>query len=118
MFIFTSRIYKFFADLRNVRRFVAIQIVIRYYMALAVGHCAITWLLPSVSLRYMFRAAGWMLTAGLAALGTRGYSKTFPSLFSIILLVCLRLVILIHIFVALKGAFRPWPRGLPLRSFS
>ena len=41
-------------------------------MAPAIGHCAITWLLPPVSLRYMFRAAGWMLTAGLAALGTRG----------------------------------------------
>ena len=37
MFIFTMRIYKFFADLRNVRRFVAIQIVIHYYMAPAAG---------------------------------------------------------------------------------
>ena len=51
MFIFTMRIYKFFADLRNVRRFVAIQIVIHYYMAPAVGHCAITWLLPTVGAR-------------------------------------------------------------------
>ena len=51
MFIFTMRIYKFFADLRNVRRFVAIQIVIRCYMAPAVGHCAITWLLPTVGAR-------------------------------------------------------------------
>ena len=51
MFIFTLRIYKFFADLRNVRRFVAIQIVIHYYMAPAVGHCAITWLLPAVGAR-------------------------------------------------------------------
>ena len=72
----------------------------------ASGQCIVSK--PAVSLA----------AAGLAALGTRGYSKTFPSLFSIILLVCLRLVILIHIFVALKGAFRPWPRGLPLRSFS
>ena len=37
MFIFTMRIYKFFADLRNVRRFVAIQIVIYYYMVPAAG---------------------------------------------------------------------------------
>ena len=48
MFIFTTRIYKFFADLRNVRRFVAIQIVKHHYMAPAIGHCAITWLLPTV----------------------------------------------------------------------
>ena len=33
MFIFTMRIYKFFADLRNVPRIVAIQIVIYYYMS-------------------------------------------------------------------------------------
>ena len=48
MFIFTTRIYKFFADLRNVRRIVAIQIVKHHYMAPAIGHCAITWLLPTV----------------------------------------------------------------------
>ena len=67
------RIYKFFADLRNVPRIVAIQIVIYYYMAPAVGRCAITWLLPTVgarslrcfAIRSLGTAAGQLASRGL-----------------------------------------------------